>query len=97
MSTFFKELKERKVIKAIISYAVVTFVIMQLVEILFPIFELPAWASKFVILLLLISFPIVLFISWTFDFSIDGIKHRYCADIPFAFKNLLKEKYLKIF
>ena len=74
MSTFFKELKERKVIKAIISYAVVTFVIMQLVEILFPIFELPAWASKFVILLLLISFPIVLFISWTFDFSRDGIR-----------------------
>ena len=74
MSNFFKELKKRKVVKAIISYGVIVFILFQLVEILFPIFELPIWASKFVILLLLLGFPIVFFISWFFDFSGDEMK-----------------------
>ena len=74
MSNFFKELKKRKVVKAIISYGVIVFILFQLVEILFPIFELPIWASKFVILLLLLGFPIVFFISWFFDFSRDEMK-----------------------
>ena len=74
MSNFFKELKKRKVFKSIISYGVIVFILFQLVEILFPIFELPIWASKFVILLLLLGFPIVFFISWFFDFSRDEMK-----------------------
>ena len=74
MSAFFKELKKRKVVKSIISYGVIVFILFQLVEILFPIFELPVWASKFVILLLLLGFPIVVFISWFFDFSRDEMK-----------------------
>lgn len=74
MSDFFKELKKRKVVKSIISYGVIVFILFQLVEILFPIFELPVWASKFVILLLLLGFPIVVFISWFFDFSRDEMK-----------------------
>ena len=74
MSNFFKELKKRKVVKAIISYGVIVFILFQLVEILFPIFELPIWASKFVILFLLLGFPIVFFISWFFDFSRDEMK-----------------------
>tara|TARA_A100001037_G_scaffold55428_1_gene47680 strand:+ start:38 stop:1981 length:1944 start_codon:yes stop_codon:yes gene_type:complete len=74
MPNFFKELKKRKVVKSIISYGVIVFILFQLVEILFPIFELPIWASKFVILLLLLGFPIVFFISWFFDFSRDEMK-----------------------
>ncbi len=74
MSNFFNELKNRKVTNAIISYSVVVFILFQLVEIVFPIFEFPAWTSKFVIILLIIGFPIVFFISWFFDFSRDGIK-----------------------
>ena len=53
MNSFFKELKDRKVTRTAIGYSVVAFIIMQLVEILFPIFEFPNWTSKFVIILLL--------------------------------------------
>ena len=74
MSNFVNKLKNRKVTKAIISYSVVVFILFQLVEIVFPIFELPDWTSKFVIILLIIGFPIIFFISWFFDFSRDGIK-----------------------
>ena len=35
--------------------------------------------------------------AYKINFSIDGNKYNYCADLPFTFKNLLKEKYLRIF
>ena len=35
--------------------------------------------------------------AYKIKFSIAGIKYNYSAELPFAFKNILKEKYLKIF
>ena len=70
---FIDELKRRKVIRVGITYAVVAFVIMQLVEIIFPIFQIPLWASQFVIILLLISFPVTLILAWIFDRTPEGI------------------------
>ena len=74
MNSFFKELKDRKVTRTAIGYSVVAFIIMQLVEILFPIFEFPNWTSKFVIILLFLGFPIVIVISWIIDINNAGIK-----------------------
>ena len=74
MNSFFKELKDRKVTRTAIGYSVVAFIIMQLVEILFPIFEFPNWTSKFVIILLFLGFPIVIVVSWIIDINREGIK-----------------------
>ena len=74
MNSFFKELKDRKVTRTAIGYSVVAFIIMQLVEILFPIFEFPNWTSKFVIILLFLGFPIVIVVSWMIDINNEGIK-----------------------
>ena len=74
MNSFFKELKDRKVTRTAIGYSVVAFIIMQLVEILFPIFEFPNWTSKFVIILLFLGFPIVIVVSWIIDINSEGIK-----------------------
>jgi len=73
MRSFFQQLKERKVTKTTVGYAVVAFIIMQLVEILFPIFEFPTWTSKFVIIILFFGLPIVIVLSWIFDISNDKI------------------------
>ena len=35
--------------------------------------------------------------AYKIKFSIAGTKYNYSAELPFAFKNILKEKYLKIF
>ena len=40
------DLKERKIIKTAISYAVVAFVIMQIMEIVFPAFDFPLWTQQ---------------------------------------------------
>ena len=67
-----EELKRRKVFRVLASYAVVVFVIMQLVEILFPIFNFPQWTQQFTVILLLLGFPVAAIFSWIFDKTPDG-------------------------
>ena len=74
MKSFIQELQERKVVRTTIGYSVVAFIIMQLVEIIFPIFEFPNWTSKFIIILLFLGFPIVIVLSWIFDVENKKIK-----------------------
>tara|TARA_Y100000817_G_scaffold185201_1_gene144712 strand:+ start:1341 stop:3200 length:1860 start_codon:yes stop_codon:yes gene_type:complete len=70
--SFIEELKRRKVFRVAASYAVVAFIIMQLVEIVFPIFNFPQWTSQFIIIVLLLGFPIAVVISWVFDKTPQG-------------------------
>ena len=71
--SFFEELKQRKVFRTGAAYAVVAFVIMQLVEIVFPMFEIPDWAGRMVIILLFIGFPVIIVFSWIFDVTEKGL------------------------
>ena len=70
--SFFEELKRRKVFRVGASYAVVAYIIMQLVEIVFPIFNFPQWTSQFVIIVVLLGFPIAIVLSWVFDKTPQG-------------------------
>jgi len=70
--SFIEELKRRKVFRVATSYAVVAFIIMQLVEIVFPIFNFPQWTSQFIIIVLLLGFPIAVILSWVFDKTPQG-------------------------
>ena len=84
-----EELKRRKVFRVLASYAVVVFVIMQLVEILFPIFNLPQWTQQFIVILLLIGFPIAAIFSWIFDRTPNGlIKTKKSEPVKSALKTI---------
>ena len=67
-----EELKRRKVFRVAASYAVVAFIIFQLVEILFPIFNFPQWTQQFVVIIILLGFPMALIFSWVFDKTPEG-------------------------
>ena len=56
--SFFEELKRRKVFRVAASYAVVAFIIMQLVEILFPMFNFPQWTQQFTVIIVLLGLQI---------------------------------------
>jgi len=70
--SFFDELKRRKVFRVAASYAVVAFIIMQLVEILFPMFNFPQWTQQFTVIIVLLGFPIAVILSWVFDKTPEG-------------------------
>jgi TolB-like protein/Flp pilus assembly protein TadD len=72
--TFFEELKRRKVYRVAIAYVIVAGGIIQLGSAVFPAWELPDWALRLVVALLLLGFPIVLILAWALDVTPQGIQ-----------------------
>jgi serine/threonine-protein kinase len=77
---FFSELKRRNVYKVAIAYAVVAWLLMQIATQVFPFLEIPNWAIRLVILLIVIGFPIALVIAWAFELTPEGLKRTEFAD-----------------
>jgi TolB-like protein len=80
LPNFFAELKRRNVYKVAIAYAVVAWLLMQIASQIFPFFEIPNWAVRLVVLLLIIGFPIALIIAWAFELTPEGLKRTEVAD-----------------
>ena len=68
----FQELKRRKVFKTVGVYAATALIIMQVADIVFPRLLLPDWTVTFVIVLVIIGFPITFFLSWNYDIKPDS-------------------------
>ncbi len=77
---FFAELKRRNVYKVAIAYGVVAWLLMQVASQIFPFFEIPNWAVRLVVLLLIIGFPVALILAWAFELTPEGIKRTELAD-----------------
>ncbi len=72
--SLFRELKRRNVYKVAAAYAVVAWLLVQIATQTFPFFEIPNWAIRLTILLLVIGFPIALVIAWAFELTPEGVK-----------------------
>jgi magnesium-transporting ATPase (P-type) len=71
---FFAQLKRRHVYRVAIAYAVVAWLLTQVATQVLPFFEIPNWAVRLVVLLLMIGFPVALVLAWAFDLTPEGIK-----------------------
>jgi len=69
-----RELKRRNVFRVGIAYVAVSWVLLQAGDVVFDFLELPASAGKFLLAILgLLLFPI-LFFSWAYEITPDGIR-----------------------
>ena len=80
LEKFFTELKRRNVYKVAVAYAVVAWLLIQVATQVFPFFEVPNWAVRLVVLLIIIGFPIALVIAWAFELTPEGLKRTEVAD-----------------
>src|SRR5947209_12029315 len=78
---FFAELKRRNVYKVAVAYAIVAWLLIQVATQVFPFFEIPNWAVRLVVLLLILGFPIALFLAWAFEITPEGIKRAEDVDL----------------
>jgi adenylate cyclase len=78
---FFAELKRRNVYKVAVAYAVVGWLLVQVTTQVFPIFEIPNWASRLIVLAIVIGFPIALVIAWAFELTPEGLKRTEDVDL----------------
>jgi len=70
---FLAELKRRRVYSVAITYAVVGWLLVQVVTQVFPPFEIPNWAERLVIVVIVLGFPIALVFAWVFDLTRHGL------------------------
>jgi len=74
MSGFFEELQRRKIYRVAAAYIIAAGFIIQISSAVFPAWELPNWAFRLVVVLLLIGFPIALVLAWAYDVTPQGIR-----------------------
>jgi TolB-like protein/Flp pilus assembly protein TadD len=85
--TFLDELKRRKVYRVAIAYVIAAGGIIQLASAVFPAWELPNWALRLTIVLLLIGFPFALILAWAFDVTPQGIQATPDDGLEFAHRH----------
>jgi TolB-like protein/Flp pilus assembly protein TadD len=79
--TFFGELKRRNVYKVAVAYAVAGWALAQGIAQVFPVFDIPNWVVRLIVLLIVIGFPIALVIAWAFELTPEGIKRTEDVDL----------------
>jgi serine/threonine-protein kinase len=73
LEKFFAELKRRKVYSVAIAYVVGGWALAQGIAQVFPVFDIPNWVVRLVVLLIVLGFPVALLLSWFFDLTRYGI------------------------
>lgn len=71
--TFFAELKRRKVYSVAIAYVVAGWALAQGFAQVLPVFDIPNWVVRLLVVLIVLGFPVALTLSWFFDFTRYGI------------------------
>jgi TolB-like protein len=70
---FLTELKRRNVYRAAVAYGVVAWFLTQLTTQIFPFFEIPNSAVRFVVIALAVGFPIAMLLSWIYELTPEGV------------------------
>jgi adenylate cyclase len=70
---FFAELKRRKVYSVAVAYIVAGWALAQGIAQVFPVFDIPNWVVRLIVLLIIVGFPVALVLSWFFDLTRYGI------------------------
>ena len=69
---FFAELKRRHVYRAAVAYGMVAWLLTQVATQVFPFFDIPNSAVRFVIVALMLGFPIAMALAWLYEFTGAG-------------------------
>jgi len=77
---FFAELKRRNVYKVGIAYIVAGWALSQGIAQVFPVFDVPNWVIRSIVVLIIIGLPIALVLAWMFEITPQGIKRTETAD-----------------
>ncbi|MDH4125686.1 MAG: hypothetical protein OEW64_12870 [Gammaproteobacteria bacterium] len=94
-NSFFQELKRRNIYRVGVAYAVVTWLLLQIMDTVAPIIALPEWAPKLVLTLMIIGFPVAMLFAWAYELTPEGLKREDVFD-PFrnepAFTALIEKR-----
>jgi TolB-like protein/Tfp pilus assembly protein PilF len=67
MNSFFRELKQRKVYRVALGYAVVAWLVIQISATIMPAYHAPEWILPIFITAVALGFPVALVLAWAFE------------------------------
>ena len=69
---FLAELKRRNVYRAAVAYGAVSWLLIQISTQVFPFFEIPNSTVRFVVVALVLGFPIAMLVAWLYELTPEG-------------------------
>ena len=79
-SSFLAEIKRRKVFQVAAAYAVVAWLLIQIIDVVNDPLNLPARLDTVIIVLLAAGFPVALVLAWAFDLTPAGVVRTPTSD-----------------
>jgi len=76
----FSELKRRNVYKVAVAYIVGGWALSQGVAQVLPVFDIPNWIIRLLVVLIIIGFPIAVACAWAFEITPEGLKRTEEVD-----------------
>ena len=73
---FYSELKRRNVVRVSFVYIITAWLLMQVVDVMFPAFHMPPWTVTFVASILIMGFPLAIIFAWAYELTDEGIKRE---------------------
>jgi TolB-like protein/Tfp pilus assembly protein PilF len=77
---FFAELKRRNVYKVAVAYIVAGWALSQGIAQVLPVFDVPNWAIRLIVILIILGLPVAVVLAWTLEITPEGIKSTKAAD-----------------
>lgn len=74
LKKFFAELQRRNVYRVAVAYGVVGWLLVQIATQVLPFFDIPNWATRMVIVVLMLGFPVALIIAWVYELTPEGLQ-----------------------
>ncbi len=74
MHRFIREMRRREVFRSAGLYVGVCWILIEVASVILPTFGAPEWAMQAVIIVAFVGFPVVLVLSWVYDFTDHGIE-----------------------
>ncbi|MEM7612894.1 MAG: tetratricopeptide repeat protein [Pseudomonadota bacterium] len=91
-----QELKRRNVYRVGIAYLATSWVALQLADVVLENLDLPTWAFKALLALIVIGFPIALGLAWAYELTPEGVKRDTPATTDTAAPSATTGQYVQL-
>lgn len=78
--SFFEELRRRNVYRVGVGYAIVSWLLLQVIDVVLPIMGVPDWVPGLILTMLAVGFPMALIFAWAYEMTPEGLKREKEVD-----------------
>jgi TolB-like protein/Tfp pilus assembly protein PilF len=79
-ASFIQELKRRNVFRVAAIYVIVSWLLMQIGDVMFPALLLPEWSTRLLVAFLILGLPLALIFAWAYEITPEGVKRTIDVD-----------------